>query len=117
MGTEFGLLFPIETDKMIFNAGLTGGMNVKIGQVLRPYIFLEADYCTNYSGVAKAGFGCDFILARVICLNVNYSYNCNVDLMQYLNTDARMEKISSGQDLERPLSFLHNFLLGIGFAW
>ena len=117
MGTEFGLLFPIETDKMIFNADFTGGMNVKIGQVLRPYILLGADYCTNYSGVAKAGLGCDFILARVICLNVNYSYNCNVDLMQYLNKDARMEKISSGQDLELPLSFLHSFSLGIGFAW
>ena len=117
MGADFGLFFPIETDKMIFNAGLTGGMNVKIGQVLRPYILLGADYCTNYSGVAKAGLGCDFILAKVICLNVNYSYNCNVDLMQYLNKDARMEKISSGQDLELPLSFLHNFSLGIGFAW
>ena len=105
MGTEF------------FNAGLTGRMNVKIGLVLRPYILLGADYCTNYSGVAKAGLGCDFILARVICLNVNYSYNCNVDLMQYLNKDARMEKISSGQDLELPLSFLHSFSPGIGFAW
>ncbi|MCR4742409.1 MAG: hypothetical protein K5866_06020 [Treponema sp.] len=117
MGADFGLLFPVSKENMVFNAGLNGGMNVKIGQILRPYILLGADYYTDYRGLAKAGIGCDFILAKVICLNVNYSYNCNMDLIQYLNKEARMEKIASGQDLDIPLSFLHNFSLGIGFAW